>query len=103
MAPKSIFDVYFLLQLLKAIKSRICNFITSNKEKNKLTPIILNFFNAELPCPDAIPSCDQLRREYLASVRAVTTKNTCKRCLLQSIKQKYIESITLAWQQQNNK
>jgi hypothetical protein len=54
--------------------------------------IILDFFNFEVPCPEHIPSCEELRTQYRAEVNTLA-KTGCSGCKQNALKSKYINKI----------
>lgn len=52
--------------------------------------IALDFFNFEVPCPEQIENCEELRMEYLKRVKFVQKLGVCTPCEVTNIKNYYI-------------
>lgn len=56
---------------------------------------VVSFFDLEIPCPEEIPLCRELRQKYVADVEQAKAKS-CKKCEITSIQAKYT---TIVWEQ----
>jgi hypothetical protein len=54
--------------------------------------MITDLFEDDKPCPSEIEDCDKLREQYKKDISAVNPK-TCKPCVINSIKNKYLNII----------
>jgi predicted nucleic acid-binding protein len=54
--------------------------------------VMIDFFNFELPCPQSIPFCEQLRQKYKEELDKLTVTG-CSTCKKNSLKAKYIKEI----------
>jgi hypothetical protein len=52
--------------------------------------IQLNFFDLNVPCPENIINCENLRAQYKAEWEAVKSRGGCGGCMERSLRNKYI-------------
>lgn len=55
--------------------------------------MISDFFEDDKPCPPEIKDCQKLREEYKKDLSHINPKS-CKPCVLNSLKNKYLNIIT---------
>jgi len=51
---------------------------------------LLQFFEVNLPCPDIIPDCDNLRLQYVTEVNELKKRGMCSGCVERNVRNKYI-------------
>ena len=55
--------------------------------------MILDFFDDTKPCPPEYPDCEKLRQDYREELSRINPR-ACKPCVLNSLKNKYINIIS---------
>jgi hypothetical protein len=53
----------------------------------------INFFIKEIPCPESIPNCGNLREEYFSELEKYKQNGGCSSCIERSLRNKYITFI----------
>lgn len=48
------------------------------------------FFDFELPCPEEIPNCNNLRKQYTEELSTLKSSGGCTSCLERNLRNKYI-------------
>jgi hypothetical protein len=54
--------------------------------------LIIDFFNFDMPCPEKIPFCSQLREKYQEELNKLNSTG-CSACKRSSLKSKYIKEV----------
>lgn len=57
------------------------------------TNYLLDFFNAQKPCPEGIKDCENLRNQYFKELEENKIGTQCNSCFMRVIRDKYLEII----------
>jgi hypothetical protein len=52
-----------------------------------------NFFNFDLPCPNEVVNCENIRAEYKSELDKYKAQGACNSCIERSLRNKYITII----------
>ena len=55
----------------------------------------MDFFDLNLPCPESIKNCMDLRKQYIEALQSISAPGVgCSKCALNRIKAKFIDIIS---------
>jgi len=61
---------------------------------SKLFTIGEEMFDKEKVCPEIIPDCEELRKEYLNEIEGLKNRDLCFKCVEKHVKRKYLNIIS---------
>lgn len=61
-----------------------------------MSNLIEEFFDSNQPCPDKVPNCQELRKQYQHDIQ-LAQSNNCIPCAITKIKVKYMEIVWKAF------